>query len=69
MTEQDLEARIRASRNQPPKNTGELDYYDDWPDAPLPIAPRARAERMSLALMLACALPWLPILWWIFRNV
>jgi hypothetical protein len=68
MTEQELQSRIRASRNQPPPNAGEL-ALDDWPDAPLPIEPRPRAERMGLGLMLACALPWLPIIWWITRHV
>lgn len=64
MTEQELQSRIRASRNQPP-----LDALDDWPDAPLPIEPQARAERIGLGFIFACALPWLPILWWITRKL
>lgn len=33
MTEPELEARIRASRNQPPLEAG---VPEDWPDAPYP---------------------------------
>lgn len=69
MTGEDLNRRIRASRNQPPPNAGVL---EDWPDAPFPdqapIEPRAHAERIGIGFLAACMLPWLPILWWIIRH-
>lgn len=65
MTDEELTRRIRASRNMPPP----VGAADDWPDAPLPIEPRQRAERIGCTLLIAGALPWLPLLWWIFRHV
>lgn len=73
MTNEELEARVRASRN-----------LSDWPDAPLPdeppavaersaaeppeIEPEARAQRIGLGIIAACCLPWIPLLWWIFTR-
>lgn len=66
MTDDELTRRIRASRNMPPAAN---DAVEDWPDAPLPMADRPREDRIALAMLFAFALPWLPLLWWIFRNV
>jgi hypothetical protein len=66
MTDEELTRRVRASRNIAPAAN---DAPDDWPDAPLPMPERAREARIGLTMLAAFALPWLPLLWWIFRNV
>ena len=72
MTEQELQSRIRASRNQPP-----LDYYEDWPDAPSPDEPhfpdiKPRFTRRDRALLagayaLSASIS-IAVLIWIIRH-
>lgn len=61
MTSEELDARVRASRNQPA-------VAERSAAEPPEIEPEPRAQRLGLRFLAACCLPWLPLLWWILTR-